>query len=411
MADTFLDHDDLLKIYADDINRAPKMVGNIQDVGITGNIGAKNVLGTYSVVISRFQAPAAKPLPDNSYVIGDTASHIYEFLPTGDFTIDPEGDTYNGFGVSDNWIDITFREWLTTAIANKTPFLWNPDISSQLSHPVSMFGSDGQLYNSVAGGDLNDNPTSGNTDNWLLLLDPSTGLIFPGFVTASLVDSVANGYLPLEGGYYSKVLYPNLYTHYVDGTGSCIYGETGIIGDPANGDFKVPDARGRTFRGIDNGSGRDAGAQPKVFSASRTNGSVTLTGISSFNNLEAGALIIGDGIQVGTTISEVDVDADEITMSIAAISTGLGAITQHSRKDRGDGSIPAVYDDNVGTVQEDTYLNHTHRYLREFVAAAFAGGTDVRPNTPTGQDTALSTTGGSNETRMKNIAVRYIVKT
>ncbi len=411
MADTFLDHDDLLKIYAHDVNRAPKMVGNIQDVGITGNIGAKNVLGTYSVVVSRFQAPAAKPLPDNSYVIGDTASHIYEFLPTGDFTIDPEGDTYNGFGVSDNWIDITFREWLTTAIANKTPFLWNPDISSQLSHPVSMFGSDGQLYNSVSGGDLNDDPTAGNTDNWLLLLDPSTGLIFPGFVTASFVDSVANGYLPLEGGYYSKALYPNLYTYYVDGTGSCIYGETGIIGDPSNGDFKIPDTRGRTLRGIDNGSGRDAGAQPKVFSANRTSGSVTLTGVTSLENLEVGALVIGDGIQVGTTIDEIDSANLRLTLSIAAISTGLGAITQHSRKDRGDGSIPAVYDDNVGTVQEDTYLNHNHDYTGSIQAPTVSNGSNNRYVTIGTRTSEISRTGGNNETRMKNIAVRYIVKT
>jgi hypothetical protein len=62
-----------------------------------------------------------------------------------------------------------------------------------------------------------------------------------------------------------------------------------------------------------------------TFTGTPTNGSATLTSISSFTNLVVGAPLSGTGIAAGTTILSLNTGASTITMSNQAGSTGSGS--------------------------------------------------------------------------------------
>lgn len=76
-----------------------------------------------------------------------------------------------------------------------------------------------------------------------------------------------------------------------------------------------------------------------------------------------------------------------------------------ARADRGDG----VTGDNVGTVQQDQVINHTHGYNNK--VAPFADGWSQGGGSRSVGDSADQTGSfGGNETRMKNINVNIIIR-
>ncbi|MCW5900687.1 MAG: T9SS type A sorting domain-containing protein [Flavobacteriales bacterium] len=67
-----------------------------------------------------------------------------------------------------------------------------------------------------------------------------------------------------------------------------------------------------------------------TFTATRTAGSATLTGVSSFANVQVGTRLSGTGIQNGTIINAFDAGAGTITMSTTATASGTTALTPRS---------------------------------------------------------------------------------
>ncbi|MFQ5540552.1 MAG: hypothetical protein ACE5FB_09110, partial [Candidatus Binatia bacterium] len=114
-----IETNDRVKIHSSSADKDP--IGFVTPGVLGASIGEanRNILGSYSQVLALYNVEPS-PIPDNSYVLGDNRTHVFEFKSTGDFTIDPESDTYNGFGESTNWIDRTVRESLRVAIDNKT---------------------------------------------------------------------------------------------------------------------------------------------------------------------------------------------------------------------------------------------------------------------------------------------------
>jgi len=396
---SIIEQNQRVKIFSSDNQKDPVGFAFPQDLTITGNSGVNNVLGRYSQVLLRYQNEPA-PLPDNSLVLGDVGTHVYQFKPTGAFNINPESDVYDGLGVSDNWVDITLNNQLKISIKEKISFLWNKDVAPLLTHPVTMYGSDGRLYNSVENGNLEDDPTNGNIDNWLLFLDPSTGIIFPGFPVNLYVETVPNGYVGRYGQLLSKAGFPALYLHLQDGTGECIYGET-------SNEFRMPDSRGVVERGWDNGRGLDAASGGIIFTGNTTALSETIENLSTVTNMEIGMQLEGVGITPGTEIVDINYEDLELTMSLAASATGSPTIQGISRRDRGDGENG----DRVGTLQMHTTKRLSLRQrIGSVVNDYVAGGPS--PGRNSGTTTINTFLGGSNtETRGTNIYINPVMKT
>lgn len=217
-----------IKVYSEDDQKIPIGFAVSGEVMLTGAFDLQNVLGRYTRVLA-FHAEEPSPLRPGALVLGDGDDNVYLFKSTGDFTVNPEQDkTFNGFAESDNWINITLRQHLQSSIDNKVPFLWNPDAALRLVHPASMFGSDGNLYDSVNNGDLTDDPTNGNNQNWIQFLDPSKGIIPTGLIKHWPTKVVPFGWLLCDGTSIDKAVFADLYDVLKDGTNECIYGESGL---------------------------------------------------------------------------------------------------------------------------------------------------------------------------------------
>lgn len=406
-----IETNDRVKIHSSSADKDP--IGFVTPGVLGASIGEanRNILGSYSQVLALYNVEPS-PIPDNSYVLGDNRTHVFEFKSTGDFTIDPESDTYNGFGESTNWIDRTVRESLRVAIDNKTSFVWNADIAPLLVHPVSMYGSDGQLYNSVSGGNLADDPINGNTANWQLFLDPTAGIFFAGSEMHIAVSTLPSGWIAQDGAAYAKTLYPALYQFLKDGTNQCIYGDS----DPGNdtvGTFNVPDMRALVVRGWNNGRSdiyADSSAAGVNITGTLAAASTEITAPSSLIGLEEGMLLSGTGITAGTRIERINWETTTITMTLAAAAPGTVNIACISRQDRGDG----VNGDNVGTNQLDATLKHVHS--SEGDIQSNSGGTNDWDAGGGGGERSVyqqlsAESGSDTETRMKNQYKQFIIFT
>jgi len=64
-----------------------------------------------------------------------------------------------------------------------------------------------------------------------------------------------------------------------------------------------------------------------TFTGTRTSGSVTVTGVTNFTNLQVGLRLQGTGIVNGTTIAGINTTAGTVTLSVAATASGTSALT------------------------------------------------------------------------------------
>lgn len=212
-----------IKTYASDASKAPVGFVTPAVLQLSGSLDLTNILGSYGRVLTFFNEEPST-IPVGSLVIGDATGRLYEYNGSSEwYKTDPESLDYDGLGSSlpdelevppipgGIWIDVTLREYITKSLENKTPFLWNPTISNQLAYPVSMFGSDGNLYEAVSGGNLNDDPTNGNEGNWQLFLDPAKGIIPTGCEAIWPTDNVPNGWILCDGRALSVDEYEALY--------------------------------------------------------------------------------------------------------------------------------------------------------------------------------------------------------
>lgn len=440
-----------IKVYSEASDKGEQGFSTPPIVALSGARGLSNVAGSYSEVLVEYALnPSA--LPSGSLVLGDVNRHVYQLKPSGIYTVDPESDTYNGFGESTNWIDITVREHINTSLQNKTPLRWNADIAPSLAHPVMVIGSDNELYQSVSGGNLEIDPTLGVTSAWQLFLDTSKGIIPVGFLGSWPTAVAPNGWVVGDGRLLPKADFADLYDVLCEGGGSCIYGETAT-------DFYLPDYRGLFNRFISS----SAGLSDQVSLGTFGSGAIPMAGVSpdwdtaaagtsyvatfaagvnyielpSVAGLEEGMLVSGTGITPGTYITEIQYQTHTTGGGFSGAGTvtniGIGislatatpaaavTLTFTSRWDRGDGTTGRA----PGTIQRPANMKHFHNIdvhrhnvssIRSDLQGTSSGGLTALSNVDGSArqtsytDLGAHPSGTGNESRPPNIYTVPIIK-
>ena len=121
--------------------------------------------------------------------------------------------------------------------------------------------------------------------------------------------------------------------------------------------FNLMDDRGLFARTWDHGAGVDVGASVSL-TGNTLSGSTTISGIANPDQLESGMAVTGGGIPSGATITGIDADANEISISIAASATGSGVSLEFTNRSREDGT----HGDIVGSVQQSSMEAHLHGF-------------------------------------------------
>ena len=284
----------------------------------------------------------------------------------------------------------------------------------------------------------------------------------PGSLMAYAASSAPTGWLLCDGSAVSRTTYATLYS---------VIGTTWGAGDTTT-TFNVPDLRGQFVRGYDDRA-TSTSKDTTLISGITTNTSTTISGINSTTYLYAGMKISGTGIPSGATISSVSTNSIVISAAATASSTSLASssttnasttVTVSSTSTLSAGQavsgsgIPtgayivsvtssttitissaatatATVTLNFGTAitvgrtfasaQADAYLNHnhsdsghTHTYGLAAANSPDGGGTGTNTvrnvntdNTGTGYAVIQNSITGNSETRPKNYAVLYIIKT
>lgn len=218
----------------------------------------------------------------------------------------------------------------------------------------------------------------------------------PGSLMAYAASSAPTGWLLCDGSAVSRTTYATLYG---------VIGTTWGTGDGST-TFNVPDLRGQFVRGYDD---RDTSTSKDTttFTGTTTNGSATISSISATITayLYAGMKISGTGIPAAATIATVS--STSITISANATASGTVTITVGR---------------TFASAQDDFYENHTHTDSGHTHTIPYSGGQAVgsgqgvaiqtsTTTTSTGYANIQASTTGNVETRPKNYAVLYIIKT
>jgi len=225
----------------------------------------------------------------------------------------------------------------------------------------------------------------------------------PGSLMAYAASTAPTGWLWCDGTAYSRTTYATLFA---------AIGTTWGAGDTTT-TFNVPDLRGQFMRGYDDRAPATS-QDTTTFTGTTTNASATISSISATITayLYAGMKISGTGIPAGATISTVS--STSITISANATASGTVTITVGR---------------TFASAQDDFYENHSHAvtdpgHTHGITLSGFNGGSSGVFNQPvtyssdnivtgtrtTGLTVNTSTTGNV-ETRPKNYAVLYIIKT
>jgi microcystin-dependent protein len=220
---------------------------------------------------------------------------------------------------------------------------------------------------------------------------------------AYAASTAPTGWLWCDGTAYSRTTYATLFA---------AIGTTWGAGDTTT-TFNVPDLRGQFMRGYDDRAPATS-QDTTTFTGTTTNASATISSISATITayLYAGMKISGTGIPAGATISTVS--STSITISANATASGTVTITVGR---------------TFASAQDDFYENHSHAvtdpgHTHGITLSGFNGGSSGVFNQPvtyssdnivtgtrtTGLTVNTSTTGNV-ETRPKNYAVLYIIKT
>lgn len=285
-----------------------------------------------------------------------------------------------------------------------------------------------------------------------------------GVIMAFAASSAPTGWLICDGSAISRATYATLFA---------VVGTTWGVGDGST-TFNIPDFRGQFLRGFDSRATSTSNDTTRI-SGITTSGNTTVSGINNTTYLYAGMPISGTGISAGTTISSVSANSIVLSANATASSPtlGSGATTNTSRTVTvsststlsvgqaisGTGIPVGAYITNIfnsttiiisaaatatntgltftfgtaitvgrtfGSAQGDAYANHdhgindpSHQHTDNTLSGSgsLAGGGSFAG--PTTTSTGLATTGiivnnsytGNTETRPKNYAVLYIIKT
>jgi len=224
----------------------------------------------------------------------------------------------------------------------------------------------------------------------------------PGSLMAYAASTAPTGWLWCDGTAYSRTTYATLFA---------AIGTTWGAGDTTT-TFNVPDLRGQFMRGYDDRAPATS-QDTTTFTGTTTNASATISSISATITayLYAGMKISGTGIPAGATISTVS--STSITISANATASGTVTITVGR---------------TFASAQDDFYENHSHAVTDPGHAHSYSiwgerrqavgdqssfwanTGSSTTGSNTTGLTVNTSTTGNS-ETRPKNYAVLYIIKT
>jgi microcystin-dependent protein len=223
----------------------------------------------------------------------------------------------------------------------------------------------------------------------------------PGSLMAYGASMAPTGWLLCDGSAISRTTYATLYA---------VIGTTWGAGDTTT-TFNVPDLRGQFVRGYDDRAPATS-QDTTTFTGTTTNASATISSISATITayLYAGMKISGTGIPSGATISTVS--STSITISANATASGTVTITVGR---------------TFASAQDDFYENHSHAvtdpgHLHSISGVVLSGSSVPASGGSfniTGNNSSSATTGltvntsttGNVETRPKNYAVLYIIKT
>ena len=285
----------------------------------------------------------------------------------------------------------------------------------------------------------------------------------PGAIVAYAASTAPTGWLLCDGSAVSRTTYAALFT---------AISTTWGIGDGST-TFNVPDLRGQFLRGYDSRATATSKDTTQI-SGITTSGNTTVSGINNTTYLYAGMPISGTGISAGTTIASVSTNsivlsanatASSATIGTGATTNGSATVTVSSTSTlsvgqsiSGTGIPTGAYITNIynsttvyissnatatntgltftlgvaltvgrtfASAQADAYADHTHgikdpshTHQYEYNAGQAAGGSGAAANvaqTNTGPNTTGITINnsytGNTETRPKNYAVLYIIKT
>lgn len=187
-------------------------------------------------------------------------------------------------------------------------------------------------------------------------------------------SSVPSGYLACNGDAVSRTTYADLFAE---------IGTTHGEGDGST-TFNVPDLRGRFLRGLDEGVGRDPDAAARV---------------------DKDDLVVGD---VVGSIQDEATKPNGMSASTTASTVGAGGHQHIGRGRTADAAYPL--DGSVGLATDPgNGIN---------ASGSFGVLTRIRPTTgaydPVGDHShtvnASTSLSGDNETRVKNVAVKYAIK-
>ena len=285
-----------------------------------------------------------------------------------------------------------------------------------------------------------------------------------GSIMAFAASSAPTGWLICDGSAVSRTTYAALFA---------VVGTTWGVGDGST-TFNVPDLRGQFLRGFDSRATSTSNDTTQI-SGITTSGSTTVSGITDTTYLFAGMPISGSGISAGTTIASKSTNSITLSANATATSStiGTGATTNGSatvtvsststlsvgQAISGTGIPAGAYILNIvnsttvtisanatatntgltfslgtaltvgrtfASAQKDAYANHvhgvndpTHKHTGGVSGSIAINPTGVGSFIPISSDTGFATTGvtvnnsytGNTETRPKNYAVLYIIKT
>jgi microcystin-dependent protein len=222
-----------------------------------------------------------------------------------------------------------------------------------------------------------------------------------GSLMAYAASTAPTGWLLCDGSAVSRTTYATLFaaisTTWGTGDGSTT--------------FNVPDLRGQFLRGFDSRSTATS-QDTTTFTGTTANASATISSISATVTafLYAGMPISGTGIPAGATISTVS----STSITISANATAPGAVT-------------ITVGRTFASAQNDFYENHSHTatdsgHAHTIPGNVTAGASGIQTGAGVTYGAASTTTGnavitvatsttGNVETRPKNFAVLYIIKT
>lgn len=208
--------------------------------------------------------------------------------------------------------------------------------------------------------------------------------------------TVPSGWLICDGTAYSRTTYSDLYS---------AIGTTWGIGDGTT-TFNVPNLKGAFLRGLDTSGTVDRNGSFSL-NGNTTNGSNSVTNISSTTNIQVGYTVTGSGIPANTVVSSIT-SSTAITISKNATATATGVSLTYTR------NIGIYEADGVGplTINDPGHFHYSN-YPSDPGLVAGGGSywqTPVAITTTTAK-TGITITNTILETRPKNYAVQYCIKT